>query len=59
MFKELSKEETQTYIQWAQDNYHSKVGPTGAIKALWHPVVRQEMKRLQRKQMDTIKSKVS
>jgi len=54
----LTTKENAEYIQWAKDNYHSKVGISGAIKAIWHPVVRQEMHRLRTKQMDTIKLKV-
>jgi hypothetical protein len=54
----LTTEETKEYIQWARDNYHSKVGISGAIKAIWHPVVRQEMHRLRLKQMDKIRLKV-
>jgi len=59
MFKQLSATETKEYVKWAQDNYHQKVGVGGAIRGIWHPVVRQEMKRLQRQQMNTIKSKLS
>jgi len=54
----LTTEENAEYIQWARDNYHSKVGISGAIKAIWHPVVRQEMHRLRLKQMDKIRLKV-
>ena len=55
---ELTTKETADYVQWARDNYHSKVGISGAIKAMWHPTVRQEMHRLRRKQMDKIKLRV-
>tara|TARA_R110002153_G_scaffold260482_1_gene420527 strand:- start:68 stop:286 length:219 start_codon:yes stop_codon:yes gene_type:complete len=54
----LTTKETADYVQWARDNYHSKVGISGAIKAMWHPTVRQEMHRLRRKQMDKIKLRV-
>lgn len=54
---ELTTKETADYVQWARDNYHSKVGISGAIKAMWHPTVRQEMHRLRRKQMDKIRLK--
>lgn len=54
----LTSKETAEYTQWARDNYHSKVGISGAIKAMWHPTVRQEMHRLRRKQMDKIKLRV-
>ena len=54
----LTTKENEDYIQWARDNYHSKVGISGAIKAMWHPTVRQEMHRLRRKQMDKIKLRV-
>ena len=54
----LTTKETEDYVQWARDNYHSKVGISGAIKAMWHPTVRQEMHRLRRKQMDKIKLRV-
>ena len=54
----LTTKETEDYVQWARDNYHSKVGISGAIKAIWHPVVRQEMHRLRLKQMDKIRLKV-
>jgi hypothetical protein len=52
---ELTTKETADYVQWARDNYHSKVGISGAIKAMWHPTVRQEMHRLRLKQMDKIR----
>lgn len=55
---ELTTKETAEYIQWARDNYHSKVGISGTIKAMWHPTVRQEMHRLRLKQMDKIRLKV-
>ena len=54
----LTPEENAEYIQWARDNYHSKVGTTGKIRALWHPVVRQEMHRLHLKQLEAIRLKV-
>ena len=54
----LTTEETAEHIQWARDNYHSRVGVFGAIKAIWHPVVRQEMHRIRTKQMDRILLKV-
>ena len=54
----LTTKENTEYIQWARDNYHSKVGISGAVKAMWHPVVRREMYHLRRKQMATIKLKV-
>ena len=54
----LTTKETAEYIQWARDNYHSKVGISGTIKAMWHPTVRQEMHRLRLKQMDKIRLKV-
>jgi|TARA_Y100000310_G_scaffold78593_1_gene75252 hypothetical protein len=54
----LTPEETKEYIQWARDNYHSKVGTAGKIRALWHPVVQQEMHRLHLKQLAAIKLKV-
>jgi hypothetical protein len=55
---ELTTKENAEYIQWARDNYHSKVGISGTIKAMWHPTVRQEMHRLRLKQMDKIRLKV-
>jgi len=55
---ELTSKETAEYTQWARDNYHSKVGISGAIKAIWHPVVRQEMHRIRLRQMDKIKLRV-
>ena len=57
-YSALTPEETKEYIQWARDNYHTKVGTTGKIRALWHPVVRQEMHRLHLKQLAAIKLKV-
>tara|TARA_R110002020_G_scaffold204603_3_gene408842 strand:- start:64 stop:273 length:210 start_codon:yes stop_codon:yes gene_type:complete len=54
----LTPKETTEYIQWARDNYHSKVGISGSIKAIWHPVVRQEMHRIRLRQMDEIKLRV-
>ena len=54
----LTPKENTEYIQWARDNYHTKVGISGAIKAIWHPVVRQEMHRLHLKQLAAIKLKV-
>ena len=55
---DLTSKETAEYIQWARDNYHSKVGISGAIKAIWHPTVRQEMHRIRLRQMDKIKLRV-
>ena len=55
---DLTSEETAEYIQWARDNYHSKVGISGAIIAIWHPTVRQEMHRIRLRQMDKIKLRV-
>ena len=54
----LTTEETAEHIQWARDNYHSKVGISGAIKAIWHPVVRQEMHSIRLRQMDKVKLRV-
>ena len=54
----LTSKETTEYIQWARDNYHSKVGISGPIKAIWHPVVRQEMHRIRLRQMDKVKLRV-
>lgn len=59
MFKQLSAIEAKEYVKWAQDNFHQKVGVSGNIRAIWHPVVRQEMKRLKAKQMETVKAKLS
>jgi translation initiation factor IF-1 len=55
---DLTPKETAEYIQWARDNYHTKVGVSGAIKAIWHPAVRQEMHRIRLRQMDKIKLRV-
>ena len=54
----LTPKENTEYIQWARDNYHSKVGISGPIKAIWHPVVRQEMHRMRLRQMDKIRLRV-
>ena len=54
----LTPKENTEYIQWARDNYHSKVGISGPIKAIWHPVVRREMHRIRLRQMDKIKLRV-
>ena len=54
----LTPKETAEHIQWARDNYHSKVGVAGAIKAICHPVVRQEMHRMRLEQMNRIKLRV-
>ena len=54
----LTPKETEEHIQWARDNYHTKVGISGAIKAIWHPVVRQEMHRMRLEQMNRIKLRV-
>lgn len=59
MFKTLSSKEEQEFIKWAQDNYHEKVGVSGNIRALWHPVVRKEMHRLKRLQMQKIREKAN
>jgi hypothetical protein len=58
MFKDLSKEEEKAFVKWAQDNYHQKVGIHGTIRAIWHPVVRNEMKRLKAEQLRGIKKKL-
>jgi len=54
----LTTKETLDHVQWARDNYHTKVGISGAIRAIWHPLVRQEMHRLRLRQMDKIKQRV-
>jgi len=59
MFKELTETEEKTYIKWARDNYHSKVGISGTIKALWHPVVRKEMRRIRTIQSEKVRQLVS
>lgn len=51
-------EQRETLIQWAKDNYHQKVGVSGRIKAIWHPIVRAEMHRLRLKQMKQIRVKL-
>ena len=58
MEQKLTTKENTEYIQWARDNYHTKVGISGAIKAIWHPVVRQEMHRIRLRQMDKVKLRV-
>ena len=55
---DLTPKENTEYIQWARDNYHTKVGVSGAIKAIWHPAVRQEMHRIRLRQMDKLRAKV-
>lgn len=52
----LTHAQNRDHLQWAKDNYHQKVGISGKIKALWHPVVRCEMQRLRLKQMQGMKS---
>lgn len=54
----LTTKENTEHIQWARDNYHSKAGISGPIKAIWHPAVRQEMHRIRLGQMDKIKLRV-
>jgi translation initiation factor IF-1 len=54
----LTHKENTEHIQWARDNYHTKVGISGPIKAIWHPAVRQEMHRIRLRQMDKIKLRV-
>ena len=59
MFKDLTPKQEQEYLQWARDNYHTKVGLSGEIKGFWHPVVRQEMQRLHQLQVQAIKNKMN
>tara|TARA_R110002167_G_scaffold242392_1_gene448000 strand:+ start:585 stop:797 length:213 start_codon:yes stop_codon:yes gene_type:complete len=54
----LTTKENAEHIQWARDNYHTKVGISGVIKAMWHPTVRQEMHRLRLRQLDKVKQRV-
>jgi hypothetical protein len=51
----MNDTEKSELIQWAQDHYHSLCGVSGGIKAIWHPVVRREMRRLRASQMRRFK----
>lgn len=42
--KELSFKEQQEYREWARANYT----PLDKIKALWHPIVRNECEKINR-----------
>lgn len=41
-FKQLSEEQKPEYRQWARDNYNAG----SEIKAYWHPVVREECRKI-------------
>jgi hypothetical protein len=41
-FKKLSEEEKPEYRRWARDNYRAG----SEIKAHWHPVVREECRKM-------------
>lgn len=42
LWRDLSPEEEKEYRQWARDNYR----PASEIKGVWHPVVRDECKKM-------------
>ena len=42
LFKQLSEEEKPEYRKWARDNYRAG----SDVKGVWHPVVRDECKRI-------------
>lgn len=42
-FRELNDQEVEQFKQWAKDNFK----PDMEINETWHPVVRQELARLQ------------
>lgn len=56
MFNKVTPTQEQEFIQWARDNFHQKVGVSGPIRAIWHPIVRKEMWRLKKSQMETFKT---
>jgi len=43
MFRELSKEEEKEFRKWARDNWQ----PGEHISSVWHPVVRDEIQKMQ------------
>jgi hypothetical protein len=47
-FRELNDQEVEQFKQWARDNFK----PDMEINETWHPVVRQELARLQKEQED-------
>ncbi len=42
-FRNLTDAEATEFVQWARDNFV----PGMEVNSLWHPVVREELKRLQ------------
>ena len=38
MFKQLTKQEEESYRKWARENYE----PLSEIKGIWHPIVQSE-----------------
>ena len=42
LFKKLSEEERPEFRQWARDNYN----PGSEIRDYWHPVVREECRKM-------------
>jgi hypothetical protein len=46
-FKQLDKDEEEEFRNWARENYT----PFSEIKEVWHPVVRDECKNINRQVM--------
>ena len=46
-FRELSEDEAEVYRIWAMDNYE----PGDSISPMWHPVVRRECERINRRSL--------
>ncbi len=53
LFRELSKEEEVEFRQWARDNWN----PREAINPVWHPVVRDECRKMEGESYDRQQSK--
>ena len=42
MFRQLSEQENEKFLQWARENYF----PNTDINPVWHPVVQAECRRI-------------
>jgi len=45
LYRKLSAEEEKIFRQWARDNY----APNAPIKEVWHPVVKDECRKINEK----------
>lgn len=50
LFRQLSEEEEADFRRWARENYT----PGEEVKQIWHPVVRDEIRKMCREELEII-----